>query len=225
MKAITPPRGFLFSAAVLMVFQFHSTRAADAGVLVHSNLQDLVQKADTVFVGTCVSVSSGVMRFDDVGELGYTEYTFKVHDWVKGTQEHGDVIAFRQPRPLPERIRRTDLLAGLSISADALLRPARYVTGREYLLFLHPANKWGLTAPVGSLQGAFLVRRGPAGEPEAVNGIDNLGLFKDLPASVSRVEIRLGGPEREMLRQGRGPVSLSALLPFTRRLAEIPAKR
>jgi len=225
MKPMTTSRTVFFTVAVLTLFRFYMPGAADAAVVLHSNLQDLTQKAGTVFVGTCVSVSRGVVRFDDVGELGYTEYTFTVREWIKGTQKHAGVIAFRQPRLLPERIRRTDLLAALSISADALLRPAGYVAGHEYLLFLHPANKWGLTSPVGSVQGAFDVRRRPSGELEAVNGIDNLGLFKDMAASAGRVELRLGGPEREMLGRGRGPVNLDSLLPLARRLAEIPSDR
>ena len=220
----TPCQGIILIAAALMFSQFYSPCAADAAILPHSNLQDLAQKAETVFVGTCVAISPGVMRFDDVGQLGYTEYTFRVRDWIKGTQGHAGVIVFRQPRPLWERIRRTDLSSGLWISGDSFLRPETYLGGHEYLLFLHPANKWGLTSPVGSVQGTFHIRRRLNGELEAVNGIDNLGLFKDVPASGSRLDARLTGRERELLRQGRGPVSLEALLPMTRRLAEIPGK-
>jgi hypothetical protein len=225
MKDRHPARRILITAAALVVFQLYSPAAADAAILPHSNLQDLVQRATTVFVGTCVSVSPGVTRFDDVGQLGYTEYTFMVHDWIKGTQGQAGVIVFRQPRHLSERIRGADLSLSLRTSGDALLRPAAYVAGNEYLLFLHAANKWGLTAPVGSVQGAFQIRRGPNGELEAVNGIDNLGLFKDVPASGGRLEAHLGGRDRELLRQGRGPVSLEALLPITRRLAGIPSSR
>ena len=43
-----------------------------AGVLIHRNLLELVQLADTIFVGTCVSATEGTVDVPKVGELGYT---------------------------------------------------------------------------------------------------------------------------------------------------------
>jgi hypothetical protein len=141
-----------------------------ATVLQHRDLSELAHDAATVFVGSCLSVSPGSARFDGAGELGYIEYTFQVHEWIKGNQRRGMAITFRQPRALPGRGR-------LFVTADeALLRPPVYAAGQKYLLFLYAPDKWGLTSPVGAVQGSFAVHAFPSGEEVAVNGINNLGL-------------------------------------------------
>jgi hypothetical protein len=191
---------------------------AHAGILVHKNVRDLVREADAVFIGSCLAVAPGSEQFADAGILGYTEYRFEVEEWIKGNPVPGRQIIFRQPRALPDRS-----LQGLAGSAVRILSYSlevpSYVPGQRYLLFLHPANTWGLRSPVGLLQGAFRVEVEGDGGTSVVNGIENLGLFMDMDHEAADSGLRLSSAERRMLQQGKGPVDLQALLPLTRSLA------
>jgi hypothetical protein len=72
----------------------------------------------------------------------------------------------------------------------------RLHSGKEYLLFLTAPSSVGLSAPVGLGQGAFgLVQQGK--EKAAVNGVDNVGLFRGM-----RTAARFAG---------RGPINYSEL--------------
>ena len=99
------------------------------------SLEELVRRADRIFVGTCVEVRQ--VRSESGQPI--TEITFRIIEPIKGVS--ADRVMIRQLGG--------QLLPGYSV-------------GQEVLLFLHPESPTGLTSPVGLGQGIFTVlRQGP----------------------------------------------------------------
>ena len=173
-----PSRRLLFSFSGTCLLTLLLVRHADADALIHYNIQALVHQAETVFSGTCISVHEGNSYSSDLREFGYTEYTFAVEDWVKGEGDGCRLITIRQPRPLPQQSLAGPVSLQPAAGSALLLQAPAYTPGQRYVLFLHAVNQWGLTCPVGSVQGVFEVGNEPDGEPSLVNGLGNVGLFK-----------------------------------------------
>lgn len=177
----------------------------------HHPLAELVQEAERIFVGVCVSVGDGTLSQPGGGGIPYTEYTFEVRDALKGSP--GKSLTIRQygvraPRPTPDGTR-------------ALVTRARgmpvYQPGQELLLFLIGDSSLGLTSPVGLDQGAFrLITEN--GKKRAVNGFNNVGLFRGMsPASVSAAP--LPAEESQLLGVEKGPLDLDPFLSLVRKMA------
>jgi hypothetical protein len=191
---------------------------AQAQSLAHRNLEALVREAETIFVGTCISVIEGTDNSHDIGPMGYVEYVFTVEEWAKGVIAGSHTQVIRQPRPL-----EGGLFAGsaafqkLALSASFAQVPS-YTPGQRYALFLYAANEWGLTAPVGAIQGVFTFTRDEEGESCLVNGINNLGLFQnvDLAKTGARMNSMAGAPARAL--ESNHPVRAASLLSIARDL-------
>jgi hypothetical protein len=116
---------------------------------------DLTKSAAHVFRGRCVAAQVGTAEVAG-GRLPVTTYTFRVREHLKGGGT--PTLTIRQvgtPQGGPRDLGR---LAGLPV----------YTLGTEYVLFLLPESRAGLTAGVS--QGAFIVRG------EQVRGVHrNLG--------------------------------------------------
>jgi hypothetical protein len=219
--------GFRLLLLAVVLFSLISLTAneAEPAVLLHRNLRDLTQAARTIFIGTCASASNGTTHTEDIGIIGYTEYSFEVGELIKGEPSRGTTFVFRQPGTTRVGLPRPALPALGSATAHQLMESPSYIVGQKYLIFLHAENAWGLTAPVGLLQGTFRLHSDENGETTAINGIDNLGLFEDMTTSAEPSAMRLALNARKMLRQGKGPVELTTLLSFTRGLLAVSKTR
>jgi len=191
---------------------------AEPSVLLHRNLRDLTQAARTIFLGTCTSAGNGSIRSKDAGIIRYTEYSFEVDELIKGELSPGAPLVFRQPGTVRAGSTGPALSPLGLVTATQFMDSPSYMVGQKYLIFLHAENTWGLTAPVGLLQGAFRLLPDENGETTAINGIGNLGLFEDMKIGVEFSSMQSAPNARKMLRQGRGPVELTTLLSFTRSL-------
>src|SRR5262245_41555356 len=109
-----------------------------------ATVAQLTASAARVFRGECVAAGAGTV--DVAGaRLPPTTYTFRVREHLKG-RPHA-TITFRQlgaPGGGPRDLGR---LADLPT----------YAPGSEYVLFLLPASRVGLTSPAGAAEGALLV--------------------------------------------------------------------
>jgi hypothetical protein len=103
---------------------------------------ELARSADRVFRGRCLEVAEGEATVGGV-RLPVTVYTFRVLDPIQGSAS--GTVSFRQvgrPQGGPGDLGE---LAGLP----------RYEPGGEYVLFLLPDSRAGLTSPAGAAEGAF----------------------------------------------------------------------
>ncbi|MSS73510.1 MAG: hypothetical protein EXS64_18775 [Candidatus Latescibacteria bacterium] len=105
-------------------------------------IEEVVARADRIFVGTCVEVRG---ERDPEHGIVVTRYTFTVSRPVKG--QVGGTVTFRQYGGSAGK-RRT-VIDGLPV----------YRPGEEVVLFLKPDSAWGLTSPVGLFQGRYEVSR------------------------------------------------------------------
>jgi len=154
----------LFSSLVL--FGFLPTDAPEATTVRLANLRDLVEQADRIFVGRCLSVESKVTN-----NIPFTTYTFEVVEQIKGVSTNTVTVrqfGLTKPMPLGEGLALAPIIQGMP----------QYKDGHEYLLFLVPESPIGLSSPAGLFQGAFV-----STGTEFVNSIDNRNLARGLSAS------------------------------------------
>ena len=120
------------------------------------NLLEMVQLADRVFWGKCLSVEE---KSGDSTSLPVLEYVFAVQGGIKGVQT-GETVVFRQ----------------VGTSSQGALDIPHYEKGQEILLFLHGDSRLGLTSPVGLAQGVFQLKRTAEGEIGVLNALENTNL-------------------------------------------------
>ncbi len=108
------------------------------------SVAELTRSAARVFRGRCVAARPGTVDLRG-RPLAATAYTFEVSEYLKG--EGPRTLTFRQAGT-PERD-VTDLgrIAGLTVFAP----------GNEYVIFLRPESKAGLTSAAGRGRGVLLV--------------------------------------------------------------------
>ena len=121
--------------------------SAQARMATPATIATLTGSAAHVFRGRCAAVAVGTI--DVAGaRLPVTTYTFRVSEHLKGGR--GRTLRFRQigaPGGGPRDLGR---LAELPV----------YAAGTDYVLFLLPASRAGLTSPAGAAEGAFVVGDG-----------------------------------------------------------------
>lgn len=124
------------------------------------NLEEIVSASDRIFTGRCISVEE-IEKDKDSRNLPTIKFTFKVTEGIKGTGNKKE-ISFKQWKPT--------------------IRNANYQIGKKYVLFLFPDSKFGLTSPVGFLQGQFEIEeKGIIFKKEVVkNKTSNKGLNRNL---------------------------------------------
>lgn len=175
------------------------------------NLQEIVQYSSRIFSGVCLSAVDGV----DSRGLPYSLYTFRIAEAIRGRFE-GDTVTVKQfgLRKLPGR-------AGLNGKLTHVDGMPDYQPGATYLLFLNNESRWGFSAPIGLLQGAFRVL-GDDGAQRVVNGIGNRNLLIDSSQTPAQ---RLA--QRQQALRGRsggvealnGPVDYRSLTAMVQRMA------
>jgi hypothetical protein len=174
---------------------FHATS------VLQMNIEELYQRADKVFRGKVVDTSYTTMEVGG-GQLPVVSYRILVDDPFKGEYPAvGDVrvIDVRMINPdkspvFPGNPRRTALFRDLP----------RLEIGQEYVLFTTVESSLGLSTTVGLAQGCFRVEK-IAKRANAVNGLDNVGLFRGIDTANM---------------PSSGPILYPRLARFIRQLAE-----
>lgn len=139
----------------------------------HSTLDDLATSASRIFRGICETVDTGSVVVAGA-RLPMTTYTFRVSERLKGSG--GARLTFHQigaPGGGPSDL---GTLAGLPV----------YSVGHEYLLFLLPESRAGLTSPAGAAQGAFEILDEKARSLRDVPGDPHLDSYKNLRHEILR---------------------------------------
>ena len=168
--------------------------------LIHRNLKELVVASGRIFIGQCIAVQEGELKFPR-GTIFYTEYTFQVSESIKGNVD--GVIKFKQyglakPRQIDENTILYNRPAGMPV----------YNENEEYMLFLIGDSRLGLTSPVGLYQGAFSITQDQLGRQIALNGAYNRGLFKNM-SSNELSTLALTRTEQTLAARTKGPFILN----------------
>jgi len=163
------------------------------------NLVEMVQKADKVFYGKCLSRETQ----DENTNIPIVEYKFQVKQAIKGVTD-GETIVFRQ-------------VAGSEVGKPGIPGVPQYRVGQELVLFLKKESPRGLTSPVGLGQGIFVVKKNGRGGAEVMNLVGNrnllLGLSEDQPAGLTV-------QEAQSFRSGR-PIPLSSFASVVTRVISV----
>lgn len=139
----------------------------------HSTVDDLTSSASRIFRGICERVDTSSVAVAGA-RLPMTTYTFRVSERLKGSG--GARLTFHQigtPSGGPSDL---GTLAGLPV----------YSVGHEYLLFLLPECRAGLTSPAGAAQGAFEILGERARALRDVPGDPPLDSYKNLREKILR---------------------------------------
>jgi hypothetical protein len=128
------------------------------------NLEEMTQRAATIFAGRCVGLST-ITDPQIRGEV--TMATFVVSRSVKGSER--GTITIRMP-------------AGDHVGPGIAGLPA-FHKGDEVVLFLYGRSGLGLRSPVGLSQGAFRVVKDKRGRASAVNDLGNRNLLRGLSSA------------------------------------------
>jgi hypothetical protein len=190
----------------LFLFLFLLSGTAEAVSVRTLNLAEMVTLSDRVFLGRVVSVAE---RYDSRLSTPVTTYTFRVIEGIRGA-DTGETVQVRQAG---SRDGGYSSIAGLPV----------YRKGQEFLLFLHGNSRFGLTSPVGLLQGVFRAVDLPGGWRGYVNGVDN----RNLGMSGQYVHKSLS-PEPGEVSPGRStkaaPVTIRMLKDFVLEMEEKGSK-
>lgn len=140
------------------------------------NVEALTGLSTRLFHGRCIAVK----EIFQPNAISYTEYTFEILNSVKGLAK--EQITFRQfglihPVKLPDGTIFLGRITGMPV----------YEKGKEYLLFLLPDSRLGLTSTAGLFQGSFKIFQNERGEKYAMNPVNNRGLMLGLPAAKKRL--------------------------------------
>ncbi|MBN1477900.1 hypothetical protein JXA47_14190 [Candidatus Sumerlaeota bacterium] len=134
------------------------------------NLEEMVSRADTVFVGECVSAEASQTLVGGAS-LPVTVFTFSVEEMIRGAGR--GTLTFRQFGHPPSSAAGTRGMDNM----------ATFAPGERYLLLLAaPVRPGGLTTTIGLDQGAFHLEE-IEGQFVALNGRNNLGLLSGLSPS------------------------------------------
>lgn len=156
------------------------------------NLAELSDHAALIVEGTVVTAHAEPLpKFPN---LMTVVVTLAVRDTLKGQAEH--LHTFRQ------------FVWDEADAHDAL----GYRKGQHVLLLLNAVNEHGLTSTVGLQQGRFRIENGPDGQPVALNGNGNVGLFDGVAGVAASRGTKLSRRGAQVVSSPTaGPVHLSDL--------------
>jgi hypothetical protein len=173
------------TASLLLVLG--AVLALKATTLQRYDLQELSERAEQVFVGTCVATGTELIE----GRI-YTRVEFEVQDMVKGRHEERVIVHFLGGEHEGTRLQ----LAGMPT----------FVDGEDVVLFLTEKDALDHPWPVGLAQGKFRVEYSGAAKKATVSR--NLAGARYYPAAAaakSAVAAPLNGlPLEEFLGRVRG---------------------
>jgi hypothetical protein len=175
---------------------FGSAACAQQGAYtLPASLDRLVTQSDQIIRGHVVSAV--VEPHPQFPNLRTVVVTIRVDRTLKGAAE--STVTFRQ----------------FLWDARDIANAGGYGKTEEYLLFLNPVSKYGLTSPVGLEQGRFRVRRDAKGNVSAMNGHGNVGLFTNVSAKLAVPRISVSSGAQAMLQSPRGGAAPLAALEET----------
>jgi hypothetical protein len=119
---------------------------AVAGTLLGASysVAELTRSAGKVFRGTCVTAEEVTADFRG-RPLAATAYTFEIRDYLKGDGPR--TLTFRQAGTPRRDLTDLGRVAGLTV----------FTPGVEYVVFLRPVSKAGLTSAAGKGGGVLIV--------------------------------------------------------------------
>ena len=145
---------------------------------------ELTRSAARVFRGRCVAARPGTVDFRG-RPLAATAYIFEVSEYLKGNGPRS--LTFRQAGTPQRDVTDLGRIAGLTVFAP----------GNEYVVFLRPDSKAGLTSAAGRGRGVLLV----SGETVRVVEIDGR---TPTPGSEIIAYAALRGAVLQVLKQDSG---------------------
>jgi hypothetical protein len=160
------------------------------------SLEEMVQLADRVFRGRCLSAR----EIPGVAGLDAMEYTFEVSEGVKGVST-GEQVVFRQ-------------VLAAQVGKRGISGMPGYREGQDLLIFLHADSRLGLTSPVGFSQGVFQTVPDAEGV-RVVNGVNNRNLM--MGGVSPAADLGLSAEEVASLTQG-GEMPLRTLTSAIRKI-------
>jgi len=87
-----------------------------------------------------------------------------------------------------------------------------YRVGQQVLLFMTQPSQIGMSSPAGLEQGRFRIQQDGQGNRVAVNGMSNLGLFRNVTQKAPKLSAQVSEPARRILAQHRsGPIPYDTL--------------
>lgn len=171
-------RGKIMKKWLAVVLILVAAPATWATMVLPQSAETLSQKAELIFVGTCLG------RVVKAGPPIYTEYSFQIEDAVKGALEPGTTFSLRQWGGTPGQHP-----AGVK-SAPRLIGMPSYVQGERYMLFLGAESQAGLRAPIGLGQGVFRVTTAADGTITVQNEMGNRFLYPAADAATTGKSVR-----------------------------------
>lgn len=108
------------------------------------SIAELTRGSERIFRGRCVAAQTEKVDFKG-RPLDATAYTFAVSEYLKG--DGPSTLSFRQAGTPFRPIGDLGQIAGLTV----------FEPGREYVIFLRPVSKAGLTSAAGRGKGVLLV--------------------------------------------------------------------
>lgn len=176
--------------AVTVVLGVILAPEASAFRMVSMNLAEMSATAERIVVGVCTAREDGALPVSPGGpSVGFTQYTFRVTDSLKGTP--GQTLTIRQVR-----LDRRPPSQGIEqpVSRNPLPLP-EYQPGQEVLLFLGGDSSLGLTSPVAMEQAVFDVETS-GGRRVFKHRVANRSLFQNM--SVSNLAVSKGLSQTEI---------------------------
>lgn len=180
---------FAFTGLLVLLLSVTSVMGTTVRLL---NLVEMVQLADRVFWGKCLSVEE---KSGDATSVPVLEYVFAVQGGIKGVQT-GETVVFRQ----------------LGTGPQGALDIPHYQKGQEILLFLHGDSRLGLTSPVGLAQGVFQLKRTAEGEIGVLNALENTNLKYMLSGAVAQESGMSAAELNSVGTKGPIPIEIFSLL-------------
>jgi hypothetical protein len=152
-----------------------SSTAAQAGSVLQLNLQDLTQRAATVFRGRVLSASAGSAVVGGV-ELPTVTYKFQVDDALLGDFKTAKGVTYAEITTIG-KVRSKQ--AGQHRSVAVVPQMPKLIAGKSYFLFVTAPTATGLSTTVGLGQGSFALSQ--VGDTlMAENQLKNEGLFRGM---------------------------------------------
>ena len=183
----------------------------DAISVEHLTLGEIVDRADRIVRGTVVGADETTISAGG-GRLPVVVYRIRVGEVVKGAAPDSEVIEVTLLSPgkvAASRNRATSLLKDLP----------EFRVGQQYLFALTRPSAIGLSTTVGLGQGLFQLRGGE-GREEAVNQLNNAGLFDDALAAAGAPNARAAAPAGASTGASRG----AGPMPYADLVNEIRAR-
>lgn len=199
-------RGFFLIVFVLVL----APLAASSLTVLQLNLEQLTALSDQVFVGRCASV---VQERDSAGRPVQV-ITYDVEEMLKG--EPAARVTFRQLGLTEEASDRQEV-GGMTVVGIVREMP-HYEVGEQSVVFLSEAGKLGLTAPVGLLQGKFVVQE-VGGKKLVENGAGNRGLFIGWKESPKIKSLILTSKEKSLSKKNGGALPYGEFVSLVKKIS------